>query len=346
MKFRMSDLRPRREEGSGAARLLADVRARIAAARAELALPEALRLSEWQRAAVSAMLRRLVENVEDELRAAVAAGMADAVRASLTAARVPIAAPILARLGSFPDAELIALALRRAEEHRLAREAQSEEKLLGELVADADEGIAAEAMAVLIALSARLDAFQEPAIGRNDLPAELHHQLAWSVAAALRRYLVEQHDVAEQEADSALSTAVAALLTRHDEGASFDALCLRLARRLAEAGRLDDDMLVRMLDEGGLPLFLAALAIRTGIDSGSAWQLITEAPSMLLHGAGVRRDAAGAILLRLAHGREEAALDRLERFDAAEPDEAGQRLGLWRVDPAYREAIAALQVSG
>jgi hypothetical protein len=339
MGFPMSDLRPHWEEGSGAARLLADGRARIAAARADLAIPDALRLSEWQRTTVSSILAKLVESIEDELRALVAPSQSDSLRASLTSASVPIVAPILARSRNYPSYGLITLALRRAEEHWLQRQAGSDDRFLDELIADADEVVAADAMAVLIARSARLDGFQEPLIGRHDADAELQHQLVWTIAAALRLYMVDRHGIAEVAADAAISEAASSLLATHDEGTSFDALCLRLARRLAAAGRLDDAFLARALDEGGLPLFMAGVAVRTSLPLDAVWELIWDregAPS-LLRAAGIGREAAGAILLRLAHGREDEAVARLQRFDAAEGS-----LGLWHIDPAYRTAVAAL----
>ncbi|MEO7177713.1 MAG: hypothetical protein ABIW83_02605, partial [Allosphingosinicella sp.] len=82
-------------ELDGAAQLLASAHARVAAAIADLALPEAFRLSDRQRLTVSHLLRRLVGDVEDELRSALAADFPrdedSPLRAALSSASLPIA---------------------------------------------------------------------------------------------------------------------------------------------------------------------------------------------------------------------------------------------------------------
>jgi hypothetical protein len=112
---------------------------------------------------------------------------------------------------------------------------------------------------------------------------------------------------------------------------------------LDRGGRLDDHFIVRALTEGILPLFLAALAARTGIDPEAAWEIVS-APAgrgvaLLLRAAAVGRGEAGAILLAL---NEESAEVQLDLFDALDEVEAVAALGLWQVDPGYRQAIARL----
>jgi Uncharacterised protein conserved in bacteria (DUF2336) len=344
----MSEWRPSGEL-DGAAELLASARARVAAALADLALPEALRLSDRQRNLVASLLASLVRSTEDELRAALAGAFPDParepLRAALTSAYVEIALPILTAQPSIPDPALMAALLRRAEEHRLHRSAGADNALLLDLTGDRDEAVAAGAMALLIAQSGRHDAFQEPLIGRGELSAELAHRLVWTVAAALRLYAIGRHGVDPAEADAAVADAAARLLAGHDEGESIDARCLRLVRRLRDAGRLDDDFVARALSDGGLPLFLAAVAARAGVDSASAWELVSEpsgrGPALLLRAAAIGRGAAARILLALAAEEADTAR-RLDQFDSIGEPEARGLLGLWRADPGYRAALAGL----
>lgn len=344
----MSDRLTRGEEG-GAARLLASAHARLAATMADIRLPQRLRLSEWQRTTVGALLARLVRTVEDDLRAAIAdpalAGH-DALHAALTSAHVAIAAPILERAPAFPTPALASILLRRAEEHRLHKASGAEKTLLLDLIADEDGAIAADAMAVLIAQSARLDPFQEPRFGRTELDAELQHGLVWTIAAALRRYMVAYHRVAGEVADRALATAGGHILASYDEGASLDALCLRLARSLQAGEGLGDALLARSLDEAGLPLFLAGLGARTRLDIPAVWEVLSDpegdGPVFLLRAAGVARAAAGAILLRLQQGGEDVAASQIDLFDNTSPSAAVDALRLWHADPAYRSSILAL----
>ncbi|HEY0113836.1 MAG TPA: DUF2336 domain-containing protein [Allosphingosinicella sp.] len=344
----MSGLRPNGGGVDGGAQLLASARARLSAAIADLALPEPLRLSDRQRATVSKLLERLLREVEDELRSAVAARLPgdehQAVRAALTSATLPIGAPVLEQSGWVAGPELIAILLRRTEEHRLSRLAP-EGQLLVDLAGEADSAIAAQAVSLLVAHSRRFDAFQEPLVAPTDLPAEVEHGLIWSVAAALRLYLVLHQALPAPVADEAIGAAAAALVSRHDEGAGVDALATRLALRLHERDRLDDDLLLRVTLEGALPLLLAGLSLRTALDLPSAWDLLSDAggrgPALLIRAAGVGRKAAAAILLHLS-GREDEILPQMEAYDALSPEEALRLLGLWRMDAAYRGAVSSM----
>ncbi|HEX8063772.1 MAG TPA: DUF2336 domain-containing protein [Allosphingosinicella sp.] len=344
----MSEVRANGGELDGAAQLLASAHARVAAAIADLALPEAFRLSDRQRFTVSHILRRLVGDIEDELRSALAAYFAGdedaALRAALSSASLPIALPVLEGGGVVADPALFAMMLRRTEEHRLAR-AVAEPRFLTELGGDEDAAVAAAAVSLLIAQSRRLDGFHEPLLASGDLPAEVAHTLAWTVAAALRTYLIGRHGVAPAAADGAVTAATAALLGRYDEGAGADALARRLALRLEERSRLDDEFLVRSADEGALPLLLAGLSLRTGLDPQASWELLSDAsgrgPAIALRAAQVERAAAASILLRLA-GREETVAAQLDIFDSLDAAQARHHILLWSLDPAYRSAVARL----
>jgi hypothetical protein len=344
----MSEVRANGGELDGAAQLLASAHARVAAAMADLALPEAFRLSDRQRITVFHLLRRLVGDIEDEMRSALAAHFAGeqdvALRAALSSASLPIAMPILERGGALSDPGLFGLLLRRTEEHRLGR-AAPEPRLLTGLAGDEDPAVAAAAVSLLIAESRRLDAFHEPLLASGDLPAESAHGLAWTVAAALRTYLVARHGVGPAAADGAVTSAAAALLGRYDEGAGADALARRLALRLEERRRLDDVLLVRAAGDGALPLLLAGLSLRTALDPQAVWELLSEpsgrGPAIVLRAARLERDAAASILLHIA-GREEAVGAQLDVYDALDSAQARHHILLWSLDPAYRSAVARL----
>jgi hypothetical protein len=338
----MSETRPSGGEVDGAAELLASAHARVAAAAADLALPAEGRLTEWQRRTVLRLLADLLRRIEEELRAALAGTFEEAeVRAALGSAHLPIAEPILAGGFALLDPPLTAALLRRAEEHRL-RGADGH-ALLGDLAGDDDQAVAAEAMGLLILESGRVDRFGDPAVGRSDLSADIQHRLAWRVAAALRRYLVRAHGVPAARADEALAAAVSGLLARYDEGAGAEATAYRLAHRLDELGRLDDKLLGGLLDGGGLPVLVSALAVRTGLDPADAWTLLADRRGaiLLLRAAGCGRETSANILLDLGAG-EGALPDRLDVFDSLDSEEAAAELAAWRTDPAYRAAIVEL----
>ena len=343
----------RTRQDDAARALLAAARERFAVAATDLLLPDQVRLTEWQRLTAAALLSRLVHGLEDELRARLTPRFEGhpAVHAALSSDRVPIALPILERAGVLRDADLGNVLVRRVEEHRFWKAHAPPEggDLLFELVRDADETVAAEAMELVIARSRRFDRFQEPVMGQVDLPAELQHKLVWLVAAALRHYVVQQHGLGP--VDGLIEEEAAALISAHDEGAILEARAMRLARRLHALGRLDDSVLARMLAEGMLPLFIAALATLTGLEHNAAWEVVADprgrGPAILLRAANVSRDAAAEILFTansrgpLVSGVEgDATQVQLETFDSLDPASAAEVLRLWRADPAYRTSVA------
>ncbi|HEX8534039.1 MAG TPA: DUF2336 domain-containing protein [Allosphingosinicella sp.] len=347
----MSDDRLTTAENGDDARLLdAAVRERLAVAAADLRLKPSLRLTEWQRATVSALAAKVVRTVEDDLRISLAdaphARANEALHAALTSAHVAIAAPILERSGAHAEPPLVAALIRRTEEHRLARSrGNSEAGLLLELIRDEDEQVSEQAMAILIAHSRRFDGFGEPVAARTELPAELEHRLAWRVAAALRAYMIDRHGVPAADADAMLVSAAERLLADYDEGDGLEARCMRLARRLDQLGRVDDDLTERSLTEGSLPLFLAFISVRASLGRDAAWEIVSDprgrgAP-LLLKASDLGREQAGSILLGLASS-EDLVASQLDLFDVTSAAEARAALRLWQVDPFYREALAEI----
>lgn len=130
------------------------------------------------------------------------------------------------------------------------------------------------------------------------LPAEQHHALIWSVAAALRVALsLAARNV--QDLDDYVASAVAALLASHDEGRAVDAIAARLAR-LAEEQIDAPAALI-----AGYPELSAALLGRTtGIDRSliSAIQHESDGArlAIVMRAADVERDAAARVFLTLS----------------------------------------------
>lgn len=348
----------RRDLKSDAARLLlAASRERFSVAAADLLLPEQARLSEWQRVTAATLLSRLVQSIEDLLRGALAEALAEeeGAAAALASAHVAIAAPILERAQMLRDPDLFTILVRRVEEHRYwqAHVGTGAEAYLATLVRDPDEAVAADAMDVLIASGRRFDRFQDPILGRAELPAEVQHRLVWLIAAALRHYLVQRHGLGAGAVDVAIEEAARALIDGYDEGEGLEAQALRLARRLHAAGRLEGPDLARMLEEGGLVPFIAGLSVRSGLDQAATWEVLSDprgrGPALLLRAAGLGRNEAAAILLllnsrgQLFSGPEgDATAAQLELFGAVDDAGAQAVLRLWRADPAYRAAVARL----
>ena len=334
--------------------LLAAARERFAVAATDLLLPDSVRLTEWQRLTAARLLGRIVRGIEDGLRSRLSVTFQDqeALHAALSSAHVPIALPILERAQVLRDAEISNILVRRVEEHRFwKKSAIAQGTYLFDLVQDSDEAIAADAMAVVIARSRRFDRFEDAAVGQIDLPAELQHKLVWMVAAALRQYMSQQHEV--RSVDSAVEEAATALIAGYDEGESLEAHAYRLAQRLYRSGRLEGSVLARIAAEGVLPFFIAALSVLCALDHVATWEVLSDprgrGPALLLRAAAVERERAAAILLALnEHGpfitglEGDAVAAQLELFDTLDQPAAQDVLKLWQAHPSYRASVARI----
>lgn len=348
-----------------AARAAAGAPGRLATARVDLFVTGDARLSDQQRITMSRILGGLVTAIEDEFRRRLVESLADTAPPELTAAlgtaRVEIAVPILDRSRLLHDDELVAVLLRRADEHRLADALRGNDHahrvegsgLVDRLLDRGGPEVTAAAMALLIAESRRFDRFADPVLARTDLPAELQHRLVWWIAAALRDYMIERHDFAPAAADRPIVAAATAMLAAYDEGETLEGRAFALASLLLRHKSLDDALLADAVAEGRLALFAAAIGLRAGIDGAAAWDMVAD-PSgarlaVLLRAIDCPRETAGEILFRLAmaHGRSDDELaGHLEAFDLLDGDRARDSLRPWRLDSAYRRAIAALAASG
>jgi uncharacterized protein (DUF2336 family) len=350
---------------SAAARAADGARRRLSTTLVDLFLPGDTRLSDHQRITMARILGALVMAVEDEFRRLLIDTLGERVRSELVAAlataRVEIAAPILERARLLHDQELIAALLRRADEHRISAGLRRTGELRGghgsalvdRLLDHPDPAISAAAMALLIADSRRYDRFGDAILARTDLPAELQHRLVWWIAAALRDYMIERHAVDATAADRALVGTATAMLAGYDEGDTLEGRAFYLAHLLLRDDAVDDALLAEAVNEGRLALFVAALALRAGIEGQAAWEMAADVTgsrlAVLLRAIDCRRDIAGGIMLRLAmaEGRDEEQLSlHLEAFDLLEPERARDALRPWRLDGDYRRAIAALAAAG
>jgi len=352
---------------NGAGRLLANAAqaargadARLNAVMNDLFLADEHRPNDRQRVIMARLLKQVVGDVEADLRADLLAIWGDEIPLQLAAvlgtARVEIAGPILARANLLRDAQFVRLLLDRAEEHRIVSALRrmssvdpegTPQGALGFDSADTD-GAALE-MAVLIAESRRFDRAQDPVLVARDLPADVQHKLLWSVAAALRDYIIGNHGLAAAQVDPVIIRAAMRGLANHDEGEGLDSVTERLARYREARGQGTDQALYNALRAGRFTLFVAMLAVRARIDRQDAFAMASDAHmerlTILLRAIDVERDMAASILSDLAvvNGLSEARLaDQIDDFSALRSDEAKEALQPWQLDRGYRDAIAAI----
>ncbi len=238
-------------------RAVAPVRAsRLATVCADLALDPRYRLSEQERALLGGLIDGLIDDIADLLRFA----HPDAPVNDGAAILLP---RLLASAGLDPDPELVALALRRTDEERLAaiataRAGRREARLLQTLVSHDDGAVAAAAMALVLARGRRRDRLGRPLILLDDLPAQLARRVVNRVAAVL--------SVTSGSAVSAQWTeAVDKVMERHDDRRGISVLICELVETLDRSGSLDDALFSSAAEQGEVAIMAEALARRSGL---------------------------------------------------------------------------------
>ena len=308
---------------------------RLRAAVTDFFLDPALRLTEQERALMTAMLQGLIGSLADEMRVRVPDHLA---RVSECDA-VEIMAE-LTQAGLLAEDGLVAVLLKRADAARVAQAGDQEaaRQMLSRLVSDDDPAVAAAAMALALARGRRRDRIRL-GIGLDDLPSNVAEQLVHAIAAALA--------LRADGSGTEFASAAVALLDRHDPAHGLDETERRLVAALHDAGRLDDELVLSLSTRGEASLMVHALARRAEIPAEVAWELLMQPGggrlALLLRLAGQPRTTAAALFVSIgpALGLRDPAAE-IDRFDAlSEDDVAGSRSELQR-PAAYRNALEAL----
>jgi len=319
-------------------------RGRLATVRLDFFLNPVERLTEQERALMTAMLHCLVGDIAGEIRAALPAGW---VGANDDDARVIGA---LNRAGLLDDAELMTLLLRRADEERIgtaarARTGRREARAIQGLVSHHNGGVSAAAMALILARGRRRDRFGQCLLGFDDLSGETAERLVLAIAAALRGEVAAVHGSAA--ADTELAAAADRLIDRRDSSRSIEALTASVVALLDEAGALTDELLLASAQEGEVAFLAEVLARRAGIFGTVALdELLSGKPRhvmALFRIAGLSRELSAGLLASFGDllGIDDPGA-AIGVFDGMTADEV-RAAASWIATPReYRAALEAI----
>jgi hypothetical protein len=308
---------------------------RLASVRRDFFLDPAYRLTEQERALMTAMLHDLVGTVAGEIVAATPGNGSSTPDPSILATR-------LAAAGLLDREMLVELLLRRADEHRIAsafagRAGARKLPLLPRLVGDKDAGVAAAAMALVVARGRRRDAFGQPRIELADLPPSEALGVAFAVAAMLPDEKTGQQGVA----DAAYSAA-----TGHAPDEALDASVWKLVDALEAAGRLDDSMVEAAAEDGEASLLSVLLARRASISVETAWGYLVggqeDGLALLGRMARLGRPTAARLIAEFGALSGASVEDEIGRFDSLGESEVMEAGDWWRLPAEYRTARTAL----
>ena len=327
-------------DGNGPARLAG--RGRLATVRRDFFLDPAKRLTEQERALMTAMLHCLIGDVADSIRAALPNG-----RAAANDADDAALIELLTLSGLLDEPELMALLLRRADEERIsiaarARSGRREARVLQGLVSHDYGAVAAAAMALILGRGRRRDRFGQCLIAFDDLSGTSAQILVNGVAAGLRRESAVSRGPAAADLD--LADASERVLENRDEERSVEALTASLVHFLDESGGLSDELILAAAHEGEVSFIAEVLARRAGVPTESAMDefLSGEANHVmaLLRAAGMSRDLSAGLLAGIGDllgiADAGAAIAIFDRLTDAEVQAARS----WLVTaPSYRAAL-------
>lgn len=320
---------------------------RLSTVRADFFLDPAARLTEQERALMTAMLHCLVGDIADEICAALPSGAAAANDdGNLTLVEALSAARLLDRPA------LVRLLLRRADEERItaaakARSGRREARVIQGLVSHEDGAIAAAAMSLILARGRRRDRFGQCLLHFDDLPPAEAQTLVQLIAAALRREVAAGQGIAE--ADALLTAAGEQVAQRHDPDSGIEALTGRVVQLLDEIGSLSDDLIASAAMEGEMIFVGQTLSRRSAVRGDVALDELLSGDDVrvmaLMRIAGVRREVAASLLAGVGDllgigdpGRAIAAFDQMTE---AQVENARSWLSS---EPGYRAAVARMGV--
>ena len=330
-------------DGNAHARLAG--RGRLHTVRRDFFLDPAKRLTEQERALMTAMLHCLVSDVADAIRAALPVGRVAANDES-DAALIEA----LTSSGLLDEPGLMALLLRRADEERIgtaarARSGRREARVLQGLVSHDYGAVAAAAMALILGRGRRRDRFGQCLIAFDDLPPASAEALVSAVAAGLRREVAGVRGAAE--ADRELAEASERVLDQRDDERSIDALTAALVHFLDEAGGLTDELVLGAGNEGEVAFVGEFLARRAGIPTDSAIdELLSGEPDHvmgLLRMAGASGELSAGLLAGIGDllGITDVGA-AITIFDSMSAEQAQAARSWLSTTAAYRTALERL----
>jgi uncharacterized protein (DUF2336 family) len=150
----------------------------------------------------------------------------------------------------------------------------------------------------------------QPLVDRSELPLTVAERLVTRVSEEMRRVLVLRHKMSEDLATSLTRRSRERVTIGLLKPGTSDAEVQRIITQLRAEGRLTPSLLLRMLCEGDLRFFEAAMATLAGIPWLNASRLIHDAGqrglAALCRAAGLPEQICPAIQAALAVARETA----------------------------------------
>lgn len=337
----------------------------------DLILADAHRLNDRDRATMGGILRKLLVDVEMDIRRTLIAriGEENVLPSELLAVlgndAIEWTRSVLADTGALADIDLIDAIDARARAHRLIaflRQAPTEngESALDRTVEDPvetwlrhpDPVVSKRAMELLVAEARTLDRFREPLLHRQDLPETVAESLYWRIGAGLRFALLRDFTLDPLLLDTLIERSTREALAARGGG---DATAMRMAgllvTRLQEIGVLRPAIVADAMRCGHFAVATATLALVTRLDESQLVRFVLDADGESLAIAckanAIERGDLARLLDLLAAMPENRTLRMdagrvLTFFDKVSAAQADAVCRHWRLHPGYKRAVESL----
>jgi hypothetical protein len=315
-------------------------RDRLAVVRRDLFLDDRARLTEQERALMSAMLGTLVDQLADEIRL----GLPTELLAQVEADRQDVASRLW-QSGALDRPALILLLLRRTSEQLVAAACRGsrgpdEGGIVDRLVGDSDGPTASAAMSLAVARGRRRDRFGHVGVEFDDVPPTEAHQLIHLVASAIRKGI----RVPSVAIDEDVALAAERVFARHQGSRRLEEREVELAEALITAHGANDQLIAKLAAQGDVALIAALCSVRGGVALDTAWALLIGSEArdamLLARFAELKRPTAAALVAAFAEPLqwgEPAGV--IAWFDSLSPHELDAAGRWWRLPPAYRDGV-------
>ncbi len=326
-------------------------------------------LTDRERALMTCLLRRLVEDAEAAIRRALAARARQAQADGSNAPPVRHFAPSaeiftrIAATGMLQDQALIEAVRHRMSEFQLERairkrlgghwsgaEAGDDSSIVAVLAGESGQFVRDRLNNYLVARAARVDSYENPMLSLNDLETEAVQRLCWNVAAVLRLSNREQAEKAEPPIDAILEQATLDALAELEGNEARNSRAAQAADALADAGRLDGALVVEALRRGEVQLSVAMFCRLSGMRLALVYRLIFESGgtglAVACRAVGMSRTDFGDFYLLTRNAQIAAGAaaggemkNVVTWYDRLAPDEAEKVAAYWRRPPEYLHAL-------
>ncbi len=337
---------------------------------ADLFLSPEGRLSERESALMTDILHKLVHEVEMTVRSNLAERLADLDDAphelivALANDEISVAQPVLQKSDVLRDADLIQIVKHRTQEHMLQvarREAlnegvadalvdKGEEDVIEALLVNKDATISRQALSYIVERSKRVDRFQKPLVGREDLPPDLAHKMFWWVSAALRDHILHNYSLDSIALDELLLDTAQSTIEDAQTRQPGRTVAEDLVRSLASRGELNIEFIMGSLKTGEVRLFTAGLGELGRLNFETAQRIVLdpggEPLAVLCRAVGMDRKqfTTAYMLSRTTKGNflgVSVSPESAQLFDTLTEHSAMAALQFWRQDQGFQRARTA-----